>query len=208
MPNKENTADKLSYSVFLNEIVEQLWPNINVAGSQMIKEIAEPMFKTMLPGPLKTLHFTKIDLGTVPLKLNGVLVSKTTTEGIKLDMNVDWDGECDITLDADMIPSLGVKHVKLRGRLSVLLGPLTNIIPLIGAAQLAFINPPLLELDFTGAANVADFSAIDGAVRGIMLSIINSMLTLPNRFLLTLDAKNAYFKTYLPPQGVIRITVE
>jgi Ca2+-dependent lipid-binding protein len=101
-----NSADKLSYSVFLNEIVEQLWPNINVAGSQMIKEIAEPMFKTMLPGPLKTLHFTKIDLGTVPLKLNGVLVSKTTTEGIKLDMNVDWDGECDIKLDADMIPEL------------------------------------------------------------------------------------------------------
>ena len=91
---------------FLNDIVTQLWPNINVAGSQMIKEIAEPMFKTMLPGPLKTLHFTKIDLGTVPLRLNGVLVTKTETEGIKLDMNVDWDGECDIKLDADMMPEL------------------------------------------------------------------------------------------------------
>jgi hypothetical protein len=110
-PSGENTADSLFNSVFLNEIVEQLWPNINVAGSQMIKEIAEPMFKTMLPGPLKTLHFTKIDLGTVPLKLNGVLVSKTQTEGIKLDMNVDWDGECDIKLDADMIPELaGYSH--------------------------------------------------------------------------------------------------
>jgi len=72
----------------------------------MIKEIAEPMFKTMLPGPLKTLHFTKIDLGTVPLRLNGVLVSKTASEGIKLDMNVDWDGECDIKLDADMAPEM------------------------------------------------------------------------------------------------------
>jgi Ca2+-dependent lipid-binding protein len=85
---------------------------------------------------------------------------------------------------------------------------LTNIIPLIGAAQIAFINPPHLELDFTGAANVADFSAIDGAVRGVILSIINSMATLPNRFLVTLDAKNDYFKTYLPPIGVMRITVE
>lgn len=102
----------------------------------------------------------------------------------------------------------GVKHVKLRGRLSILLGPLTNIIPLIGAAQIAFINPPHLELDFTGAANVADFSAIDGAVRGVILSIINSMATLPNRFLVTLDAKNDYFKTYLAPMGVMRITVE
>jgi Ca2+-dependent lipid-binding protein len=88
------------------------------------------------------------------------------------------------------------------------LGPLTNIIPLIGAAQIAFINPPHLELDFTGAANVADFSAIDSAVRGVILSIINSMATLPNRFLVTLDAKNDYFKTYLPPIGVMRITVE
>lgn len=34
------------------------------------------------------------------------------------------------------------------------------------------------------------------------------MATLPNRFLVTLDAKNDYFKTYLPPLGVIRITVE
>jgi Ca2+-dependent lipid-binding protein len=85
---------------------------------------------------------------------------------------------------------------------------LTNIIPLIGAAQIAFINPPHLELDFTGAANVADFSAIDDAVRGVLLSIINSMFTLPNRFLLTLDTKNDYFKTYLPPLGVMRITVE
>ena len=194
-------------TVFLNEIVAQLWPNINVAGSAMIKEIAEPMFKTMLPGPLKTLHFTKIDLGTVPLRLTNVLATRTDTDGIKLDMNVDWEGKCDIELDADMIPSLGVEHVKLRGRLSILLAPLTNIIPLIGAAQIAFINPPILELDFTGAANVADFSLIDSSVRGVILSIINGMATLPNRFLVTLDAKNDYFKTHLYPLGVLRVTV-
>lgn len=66
----------------------------------------------------------------------------------------------------------------------------------------------MLELDFTGAANVADFDAIDGAVRGVILSIINSMATLPNRYLVTLDAKNDYFKTFVQPLGVIRITVE
>ena len=133
-------------------MVAQLWPNINAAGSKMIKDIAEPMFKTMLPGPLKTLHFTKIDLGPVPLRLSNVLAVKSDTGGIKLDMNVDWDGECNIELDGEMIPKLvscgpsyhphclassqliisqGVKHVGLHGRLSILLGPLTNIIPLV-----------------------------------------------------------------------------
>lgn len=78
----------------------------------------------------------------------------------------------------------------------------------IGAAQIAFINPPILKLDFTGAANVADFDMIDGAVRGVIMSIINSMLVLPNRMLIKLDAANDYFKTQMYPLGIIRITVE
>ncbi|KAK5128166.1 hypothetical protein LTR08_004092 [Meristemomyces frigidus] len=193
---------------FLNDIIVQLWPNITAMTSQMTKEIVEPMFKTMLPGPLKSLHFTKLNLGDIPLKLSNVLTTKSDTGAIKLDMNVDWDGDCDIELDADLIPTLGVESVKLHGRLSILLGPLTNVIPLIGAAQIAFVNPPVLKLDFTGAANVADFSAVDGAVRGIILSVLNGMFTLPNRFLVKLDANADYFATYLYPLGVIRITVE
>ena len=174
----------------------------------MVKDIVEPMFKTMLPGPLASLHFTKIDLGPVPLRLSNAKTTKTETDGIKLDLNVDWAGKSDIELDADMMPALGVESVKLHGRLEILLCPLTNAIPLIGAAQIAFINPPVLELDFTGAANVADFSAIDGTVRSTILSIINSMFTLPNRFLVKLDANVDYFKTYHYPLGIVRVTVE
>jgi Ca2+-dependent lipid-binding protein len=70
------------------------------------------------------------------------------------------------------------------------------------------VNPPVLKLDFTGAANVADFSVIDDTVRGIILGIINSMFTLPNRFLLKLDANADYFKTYHYPVGMLRLTVE
>ncbi len=78
---------------FLNDIVAQLWPNINVAGSKMTMDIANPMFKTMLPGPLASLHFTKVDLGPIPMTVSKVLATKTDTNGIKLDLNVDWKGE-------------------------------------------------------------------------------------------------------------------
>lgn len=70
----------------------------------MVKDIVEPMFKTMLPGPLATLHFTKIELGATPIVLSNVKVTKTAHDGIKLDLNVDWDGQCDIELDGNMIP--------------------------------------------------------------------------------------------------------
>jgi len=77
---------------FLNDIVAQLWPNINVAGSKMTMDIANPMFKTMLPGPLASLHFTKVDLGPIPMTVSKVLATKTDANGIKLDLNVDWKG--------------------------------------------------------------------------------------------------------------------
>lgn len=78
----------------------------------------------------------------------------------------------------------------------------------IGAAQISFINPPVLKLDFTGSANLADFSVIDNTVRSVILGIINSMFTLPNRFLLKLDASADYFKTFHYPLGMVRVTVE
>lgn len=97
----------------------------------MIKEIVEPMFASMLPGPLATLHFVKLDLGTVPLKLLHVDVHRLDQGGIKLDMDVSWQGECDIDLDGNLVPKLGVERIHLNGRLSILLAPLTDIIPLV-----------------------------------------------------------------------------
>lgn len=91
---------------FLNDIVKNLWPNIDAMGCKMVKDIVEPMFKTMLPGPLSSLHFTKIELGDVPLRVSNVKTTKTDHGGINLSMNVDWEGKCDIELDGDMIPAL------------------------------------------------------------------------------------------------------
>ncbi len=79
------------------------------------------MFKTMLPGPLASLHFTKIDLGPVPLRLSNVKTTKTETGGINLDLNLDWVGKADIQLDAKMMPALVSYGVEL-----TTFGPLTR----------------------------------------------------------------------------------
>ena len=72
----------------------------------MIKDIVDPMFKTMLPGPLSSLHFTKVELGNVPFTLSNVKTIRTDHDGINLLMNVDWDGKCEMELDGNMIPAL------------------------------------------------------------------------------------------------------
>ncbi|KAF2705534.1 hypothetical protein K504DRAFT_414441 [Pleomassaria siparia CBS 279.74] len=192
---------------FLNDIVAQLWPNINVAGGQIAKDVVEPILASTLPGPLSSLRFVKLDLGHVPIKFSNVDVHKTTNEGIKLDMDLDWEGVCDIELDGRGVPKIGIEKVQLKGRLTILLAPLTNIIPLIGAVQVAFINPPNLKIDFTNAANIADCFLIEKVVRKTILGIISGMAVLPNRFLVKLDSAADYFKTYQHHHGVLRLTV-
>lgn len=113
---RDGACSTNSFSGFLNDVVGLLWPNINVAASKMIKDIVEPMFVTLLPGPLSSLRFSKLDLGSVPMKLTNVDVHKTEGQGINIDMDVDWDGECDIELQGKMIPKmvLPVTHAASR----------------------------------------------------------------------------------------------
>lgn len=193
---------------FLNDIFAQLWPNICVAGARIAKDSVEPILASTLPGPLANLKFVKLDLGKVPFHFSNVDVHKTMTEGIKLDMDVSWESVCDIELDGARVPKIGIEGAHLKGRLTILLCPLTNVIPLIGAIQVSFINTPSLKLDFTDAADIADCFLIEKTVRNTILGIIESMAVLPNRFLVKLDNNNDYFRTYQPHHGIVRLTIE
>lgn len=73
---------------------------------------------------------------------------------------------------------------------------------------MAFINPPELKLDFTNAANVADWVLVNKMIRKVILDIIGSMAVLPNRYLVKMANDNDFFKTYLPHLGALRLTVE
>lgn len=189
---------------FLNDIVAQLWGHIAVAGSNLLKDILEPMFDDI--PLLSSLRFTKIDLGTTPVTFDNIDVHRRAEGVIKLDVDVRWDSLCDIELK-HALAAFGVEHVKLSGRMSVLLAPLVERLPLVTAVQVAFINPPELELDFTGLANLADFSLIDDSIRKLIDGIIASILVLPNRLLIKIDPANDFHQTVLEQLGTLRLTV-
>lgn len=79
---------------FLTDIMKQLWIYVKVAGADSIKETVEPMFKDMMPAGLGGLHFTKIDLGSVPIRMDNVVVHKLDhkTNTLQFDLDLVWDG--------------------------------------------------------------------------------------------------------------------
>lgn len=111
---------------FINDIVAQLWPHINVAAGKIAKDVVEPILASMLPGPLSSLHFVKLDLGPVPIRFSNVDVHKTTNEAIKLDMDVDWQGKCDIELDGKNVPKIVSFPSISLGQIATLLNSITG----------------------------------------------------------------------------------
>jgi hypothetical protein len=212
-------ADQFS---FMSSLLEQMWSHLRIAGAEKIRAAVEPYFQDF-PGPLKQLRFTKIDLGNIPIRMDHIVVHDIHNGQIQMDLTISWDGDCDIQLGVSSANveaaatagtsiyrslAFGVQSIKLQGRMAIVFQPLTNELPIISGIQYSFINPPTLDLNFTGLANVADWSMLnlDQTVRDILHSSLLCMV-LPNRSLYKMMSNNNYLETYQPPLGVARISV-
>ena len=211
-----------------------MWNHINIAVSNTIKEALEPTLRD-LKVPL---HFIKLDLGDVPIRTENMFIHRVDLDGIvdidgdgicdvmcheteqnmagiQIDVDVVWDGNCDIMLQATFSKSVkvtfGVKRIKLRGRMHILLSPLTSELPVISAVQYGFTNPPEIELDFSGAVQSVTnkLGFVQNAFISVIQSSLASMLVLPNRMVMPMDLGSYdYLDTYRPPVGMVRVTAE
>jgi C2 domain len=107
------------------------------------------------------------------------------------------------------VGKFGIKALKLKGRMSMLLKPLTSEwLPCFRSMSYAFINQPELELTFTGLALVAEFSYIDRTVKKILNDALASMVVLPYRLIYRMDEDVSLMEIYQPPHGIARLTLE
>jgi Ca2+-dependent lipid-binding protein len=194
----------------LTDILAQLWPLVSTVLAMKIKERVEPRFAT-LPGVLSSLHFVTVDLGHVPMRLDNVVVHELETDPsrmLQIDMDLHWDGNCDIQLKANVLGQLGVTNIKVFGRLSILLKPLHANLPIVQSIQIAFINTPQISLEFTGLANIADVEMIRQRIYTLVQKIVQKQMVVPQRRLIKLDMACRFFDIYQPPLGVARLLIK
>ena len=189
----------------LSSIMTQLWSHMSIAVAKCVKEKVEPRFKA-LPGPLASLYFTHIDFGTAPIRINKVTVHERLGDSVKLDCYIIWDGNSDIRLKADRVGAFGVRNFKLAGHVSVLLAPLKEKLPVLSAIQYSFINPPTLEIKFTGLTNRAHYSLLDAKLKSLIQDILQEKMVLPNRMVVKVVHAIDFLQTYRPPVGIARVT--
>ncbi|XP_038654291.1 extended synaptotagmin-2 isoform X6 [Scyliorhinus canicula] len=193
---------------WINKTVKKMWPFICQFVEKLLKETIEPAVRGA-NSHLSTFNFTKVDVGSKPLRIDGV---KTYTENIDsrqiiLDLQISYVGNCDIELEIKRyFCRAGVKSVQMHGVLRVILEPLIGDMPLVGAISLFFLRRPLLEINWTGLTNLLDIPGLNGMSDTIILDIISNYMVLPNRITVPLVNELQLAELRFPvPKGLLRI---
>ena len=83
----------------------------------------------------------------------------TSNNSVIMEMDIEYDGDCTLEMEVGTsianIP-LGIKDIKLSGTMRIELRDMVPCSPLISAIVAYFIDPPKMDFDLTGTANVAD----------------------------------------------------
>ncbi|GLD59823.1 extended synaptotagmin-3-like protein [Lates japonicus] len=201
--NKElhNTLQMASW------VLQQAWPFFGMFMEKLLKENIQPTVRLSSPA-LKMFTFTKVHFGHIPLKITGMKVytHEVDQKEVILDMNISYEGDVDI--DAEVKPPItaGIKGLKLKGMIRVILEPLIGQVPLVGGVTFFFIRRPTLEINWTGMTNLLDSPAFSSLSEDTIMDIIASLMVLPNRMCFPLIDQVKVDQMRFPlPRGVVRV---
>uniref|UniRef100_A0A8D2ZQZ5 Extended synaptotagmin-3 n=1 Tax=Scophthalmus maximus TaxID=52904 RepID=A0A8D2ZQZ5_SCOMX len=117
-----------------------------------------------------------------------------------------YEGDVDIDVVVKPPVTAGVKGLKLKGMLRVILEPLIGQVPLVGGVTFFFIRRPTLQVNWTGMSNLLDSPAFSSLSEETILDIIASLMVLPNRMCIPLIDQVKVDQMRFPlPRGVVRV---
>lgn len=203
---------------WIKPLLDKLWPKIDSALHKIMKETVEPKIQDKLPFALKGLTFKKFTLGKTtpcvgPITIWDAPCLKEDQEhrGLELHIQVELKSKnLDVELAIGALTA-GVKECTIKGTLVVRLDPLLDHSPILGGLVIYFLDPPLLDMDFTQLASMAELELSERGLTRIFEKLIANRLVLPNvwfrPFLQNEDIVDTATLRDPKPVGVLRVTV-
>eukprot|EP00662_Eupelagonemidae_sp_cell21_P041706 gene41706-43566_t len=185
---------------WLTELMRGMWPKVNeYVEKEILEEWLEPLIKEGIPVVGPTFRFTRKSLGRVSPQM-GPIVSRVRDlrggSAVEWKVPVQYHGDCDI---------------QAVGLLVVYLRPFVPTLPFAGGIEIAFLDPPVVDMDFELAGPVSsligrlrgsheptDPLGLRHRVVGAIRDAFTSSMVLPARMALHLDRTG---------RGVLRVTV-
>ncbi|KAK6119552.1 hypothetical protein DH2020_046719 [Rehmannia glutinosa] len=162
----QNTRSKRRTDLLncLNHHIEKIWPYVDEAASEIIRNSVEPILEQYRPAILASLKFSKLTLGTVAPQFTGVSIIEGEPNEIVMELDMQWDGNPNIVLDIKTKVGLAlpvqVKNIGFTGVFRLIFKPLVDEFPCFGAVCYSLREKR--DLDFTLKVVGGDISSIPG----------------------------------------------
>ncbi|KVI11694.1 C2 calcium-dependent membrane targeting [Cynara cardunculus var. scolymus] len=200
---------KLSVLTWLNAHLTKIWPYVDEAASELIKANVEPILEQYRPIVLSSLRFSKLTLGTVAPQFTGVSIVEDGSDGITLELEMNWDGNPNIILDVKTRLGVGlpvqVNNIAFTGVFRLIFKPLVNEFPCFGAVSFSLRQKK--KMDFTLKVVGGDISAIPGVADALESTIhdaVEDSITWPVRKVIPI-LPGDYSDLELKPMGTLEV---
>ncbi|CAK9807756.1 Extended synaptotagmin-2 [Anthophora plagiata] len=195
---------------WLNKVLYKVWPSINHFARELCKQSIEPAIVEKLGEyKVKGFQFERLVLGRIPLKIYGIKAydKNTLRNEVILDADIIYAGDCDITFSVGNIKG-GIKDFQIRGLMRIVMKPLLPTTPIVGGVQAFFLNPPAINFNLVGVADVLDLPGFNEILRKTIVEQIAAFVVLPNKIVIPLSEAVPVESLKIPePEGVLRIHV-
>ncbi|KAL8496942.1 hypothetical protein ACS0TY_020575 [Phlomoides rotata] len=175
-----------SWLNWLNNHLDKIWPFVDEAASQIIRDSVEPILEQYRPAILAALKFSTLTLGTVAPQFTGVTILDSEPNEIVMELDLQWDGNPDIVLDiktrVGVALPIQVKNIAFTGVFRLIFKPLVDEFPCFGAVCYSLRHKK--NLDFTLKVVGGDLSSIPGlsdAIEDAIKDAVEASITWPVR---------------------------
>ncbi|VFQ73662.1 unnamed protein product [Cuscuta campestris] len=169
----------------------------------------EPVLESYRPVVLASLKFSKFTLGTVAPQFTGVEIIEDGSEGITMELEMQWDGNPSIILDIKTYLGVAlpvqVKNIGFTGIFRLIFRPLVDELPCFGAVCVSLRQKK--NLDFTLKVVGGDLTAIPGiadAIEGTIRDAIEDSIMWPVRKVIPI-LPGDYSDLELKPVGKLEV---
>ncbi|KAK3194953.1 hypothetical protein Dsin_026263 [Dipteronia sinensis] len=215
----DNFPEWISFPVFeqvkwLNKELNKLWPFVADAAELVIKESVEPLLEEYRPPGITSLKFSKLSLGNVAPKIEGIRVQSFKDGQITMDIDFRWGGDPSIILavEAALVASIPIQLKDLQVFTVIrVIFQLAEDIPCISAVVVALLSEPKPRIDYTLKAVGGSLTALPGIsdmIDDTVNTIVSDMLQWPHRIVVPIGGIPVDLSELeLKPQGKLLVTV-
>ncbi|KAL0372251.1 UNVERIFIED_CONTAM: Synaptotagmin-5 [Sesamum calycinum] len=122
---------------WLNHQLDKIWPYVDEAASEIIRNSVEPILEQYRSAVLSSLHFSKLTLGTVAPQFTGVSILEGAPDEIIMELELQWDGNPKFILDiktrVGVALPIQIKNIGFTGVFRLIFKPLVDEFPCFGA---------------------------------------------------------------------------